>query len=372
MQVLPSFESVEFNTLMFWSESELTELQASHVRQRIGREKADKDFRRFVIPFIRDNEAIFRMNDSNRMSDEEIMRLSHVVATTISAYAFDLEKEEEDESSEDEEGEDGWVEDIPQPHIMGMVPFADLLNSDAEFNAHLAHLSDRLEMTSLRDIKAGEEILNYYGPNPNGDLLRRYGYTSPKHSRYDVVEFEWGNVKDICSIRLGELGFDDEVDFIVKSYGLFDDEEVFTLERDFEGPDDTGLFRAEAKFTRCPDPLANILQEAVHSTMSRPIEDERKVKEMILRLFRDLLAVRIAEYPTTKAEDEQLLPQSSGRLRMAIQVRLGEKALLYEAFKWTLEKLKKYEPPVVPAQANGHRTTGQSSNSNRQKRQRLR
>jgi N-lysine methyltransferase SETD6 len=41
---------------------------------------------------------------------------------------------------------------------------------------------------SLRFIRSGEEVLNYYGPYPNSDLLRRYGYISAKHSRYDAVE----------------------------------------------------------------------------------------------------------------------------------------------------------------------------------------
>ena len=91
--------------------------------------------------------------------------------------------------------------------MLGMVPMADILNSDAEFNvrtrtfqqsagvmvltviqAHVDHADDFLTVTSLRDIRQGEEVLNYYGPLANSDLLRRYGYTSPKHSRYDVVE----------------------------------------------------------------------------------------------------------------------------------------------------------------------------------------
>ena len=43
-------------------------------------------------------------------------------------------------------------------------------------------------MRTLRLIRRGEEVLNYYGPLPNADLLRRYGYISEKHSRYDVIE----------------------------------------------------------------------------------------------------------------------------------------------------------------------------------------
>lgn len=58
-------------------------------------------------------------------------------------------------------------------------------------------------MITLRVIKAGEEILNYYGPHPNSELLRRYGYVTPKHSRYDVVELPWKLVEDALAANLG-------------------------------------------------------------------------------------------------------------------------------------------------------------------------
>ena len=44
-------------------------------------------------------------------------------------------------------------------------------------------------MTSLRsDVKAGTEILNYYGAMPSAEVLRRYGYVTPEYRRYDDVE----------------------------------------------------------------------------------------------------------------------------------------------------------------------------------------
>ena len=49
---------------------------------------------------------------------------------------------------------------------------------------------------------AGEEILNYYGPHPNSELLRRYGYVTEKHSRYDVVEIPWSVVEGAVTSRL--------------------------------------------------------------------------------------------------------------------------------------------------------------------------
>ena len=43
-------------------------------------------------------------------------------------------------------------------------------------------------MRSLRGIKKGEEVLNDYGPLPRAELLRCYGYITPKYAPFDVAE----------------------------------------------------------------------------------------------------------------------------------------------------------------------------------------
>jgi SET domain-containing protein 6 len=61
--------------------------------------------------------------------------------------------------------------------------------------AHVNH-GDSLEVNALRaELPAGTEILNYYGPLPSSELLRRYGYVTPEHRRYDVVELPWSLVR---------------------------------------------------------------------------------------------------------------------------------------------------------------------------------
>ncbi len=83
------------------------------------------------------------------------------------------------------------------PSLTLVNPYPARRAEDAHhLQAHVNHGDDNLTVTSLRLIKAGEEILNYYGPHPNSELLRRYGYVSPKHSRYDVVEISWDLVVD--------------------------------------------------------------------------------------------------------------------------------------------------------------------------------
>lgn len=61
-----------------------------------------------------------------------------------------------------------------------------------------------LEVTALRSvIPAGAEILNYYGPLPTSELLRRYGYVTPEHQRYDVVDIPWSTVRNALQEQLG-------------------------------------------------------------------------------------------------------------------------------------------------------------------------
>lgn len=126
--VLPT----SFETPMFWSETELKQLQSSHMGAKIGKAEAEEMFRGRLLPIIRQNLTIFPSSDSK--SDEDLIEIAHRMGSTIMAYAFDLEKDEEPEE------EDGWVEDRDGKSLMGMVPMADILNADAEFNVCLFYL----------------------------------------------------------------------------------------------------------------------------------------------------------------------------------------------------------------------------------------
>ncbi len=74
--------------------------------------------------------------------------------------------------------------------------------SDTSKQAYVNHGEDSLTVTSLRPIPAGTEILNYYGPLGNGDLLRRYGYVTSRHSRYDVTEISWDLIMSVLKDTL--------------------------------------------------------------------------------------------------------------------------------------------------------------------------
>ncbi|KAM3524298.1 hypothetical protein MY4038_007798 [Beauveria bassiana] len=330
LDVLPA----TFETPMFWTGAELGALQAGATAGKVGRESAEDTFRGILLPVVRAHPDVFQ--GSAALSDEALVALAHRMGSTIMAYAFDLENDEE---REDEEDEDGWVEDRDGKAMMGMVPMADILNADAEFNAHVNHGDNELTVTALRPIKAGEEILNYYGPHPNSELLRRYGYVTERHSRYDVVEIPWELVE---AATVSQLGLSQEA--WAKVRGQLDEDEMedtFVLERECPDILPTGLFPPSppAHFAGLPGDLQEQLYEflrAVRAVDAELVPDRRRKRdELQTAIIARALAALEAQYPTTLAQDEQLLasggPPLSDKERMAVVVRVGEKRLLREA-----------------------------------------
>jgi hypothetical protein len=183
LDVLPR----KFDTPMFWSDNELAELQDSRLRQRIARSDADAFFEQKVVPTIRAHWHVFQPNPGIDVDDSEIISLAHRMGSTIMAYSFNMTADDDEGQSEssvttdqssavepknveisaehtdgsahdqascvsddhtdsDEEGSPGdvlsdesgsssgdWVDDSDP--VLGMVPLADMLNADAEFNA---------------------------------------------------------------------------------------------------------------------------------------------------------------------------------------------------------------------------------------------
>ncbi|KAJ4321275.1 N-lysine methyltransferase setd6 [Fusarium piperis] len=327
--VLPS----AFDTPMFWSESELDQLQASHMRHKIGKADAENMFRKTLLPIIRNNSSIF--GGENR-SDDDLVEIAHRMGSTIMAYAFDLENDEDEE----EEEADGWVEDRDGKSMMGMVPMADILNADAEFNAHVNHEEESLTVTSLRPIKAGEEVFNYYGPHPNSELLRRYGYVTERHSRYDVVEIPWDVVESVMRLDFGISGQALEK----LRHDLEEEEEefedTFVLERETGEVNSDGTFSGPAWFESMPEDLQQQLKtflKGVKKAQPEAIPDKRKRDEIHHAVLAKTLQALASRYPTSTSEDQILLQGQdlSQRTRMAIEVRLGEKKLLQEAIALT-------------------------------------
>ncbi|SPO00744.1 related to RMS1 - regulatory protein [Cephalotrichum gorgonifer] len=345
---------VEFDTPMFWSEEDLMELQASSVVSKIGKAEADSMFLQKVVPAVTAHQDVFYgEGSSEKLSELELLNLAHRMGSLIMAYAFDLDKEDDDEDEEMEvDAEDGWVEDKDST-MLGMVPMADILNSDAEFNAHVDHAGDAITVTSLREIKQGEEVLNYYGPLANSDLLRRYGYISHKHRRYDVVEIP----QTLLANQVQQaLGVSDAFKDKALSFLGEDAEDPVLLERDAGEPNWDGTLVAPVR----SDTLLSELDEAVTTMLksfrrvsASVVPDKRKREETRKAVLPLIISARLAEYPTTLLEDTDILANAGtvGRHRMAVEVRAGEKKLLQEALE-------------VAAAAAAHGTAADEDNGN--------
>lgn len=199
-------------------------------------------------------------------------------------------------------------------------------------------------MTSLRPISAGEEIYNYYGPLSNGDLLRRYGYVTEKHMRYDVVELPWAMV---LSVLKDQLQLDSQTWGIAMN-DLEDEEieDVFVLDREMDGPDETGRVHGEKEFKSFPadleEQIATFLK-AVRKARPDSIPDKRKRDELSITAIYQALKHRLAQYPTTREHDVRIVEAAAEpgarRRKLAAIVRVGEKDILREAIQLAERKI---------------------------------
>jgi len=130
LDVLPA----EFSTLMFWTAEELSHLQASSVVPRVGKAEADRMIQTKILPAIHHHGPVFYPEGKAPLGEEDLVALAHRMGSIIMAYAFNLEKDDDDDADE----QDGWVEDNEGRIEMGMVPMADILNADAQFNVRSA------------------------------------------------------------------------------------------------------------------------------------------------------------------------------------------------------------------------------------------
>jgi SET domain-containing protein 6 len=211
---------------------------------------------------------------------------------------------------------------------------------------------DSLEVTALRStLPAGSEVLNYYGPLPTSELLRRYGYVTPEHHRYDVAELPWSLVR---AALIEELSVSEEAIAKIevhrwqirarKAHRLTDTqakleakeelEEYFIIERDSGEPSSEGLLTYPTQLRTVSPELAEQLKSVLKAIKNLKPE-KRKREENYNAIVSKALTAKLALYSTTLEEDEKLLKSSSlgKRHRMAIEVRVGEKRLLHEALE---------------------------------------
>ena len=315
-----------FDTLMFWSDEELKELQGSAVLNKIGKQSADDTIREHVIPLIRHHASAF---SATELGEEETLALYHRMGSTIMAYAFDLGSPNTEE--------DGWEEDSAsgQVSLKGMVPLADMLNADADCNnAKLFYEDDKVVMKAIRPVSKGEELINDYGPLPRADVLRRYGYVTDNYAKFDVVEVSLDLIKESAKAqpKTPESEIEARLQWLEDSNWLDDGYDI-SLPTNQDG--------------QFPEELTEVL-----SLLSMPSSEFDKFKkkgkvpnpdpsEEAVQLLYDILKRRRALYPSDHTPSNLEAPgpvefqngcmtsnDRDRRQTMALQVINGEKQVL--------------------------------------------
>ena len=140
----PYFEILPkvFDTLIYWSPSELAELEGSAVLNKIGKTDADACFTKILLPIVQQDPDLFgRFSGDFKGTNARnvLLTLAHRMATLIMAYGFDLEAESlslDDEGEEEEQEEEEMNGSSQSAYELnkGMVPLADLFNADGPLN----------------------------------------------------------------------------------------------------------------------------------------------------------------------------------------------------------------------------------------------
>lgn len=356
--VLPT----HLDTLVFWSDAELDELQASTVVGKIGKAGAEEQFHQHLTPVGFD------------------LDLCHRAASIIMAYAFDIPDEDAPMihvGGNDDELESDDEED--EKTILSMVPLADMLNADADRNnARLFYDAEELEMRAIKPIARGEEIFNDYGQLPRADLLRRYGYITDNYAPFDVAEISTQSILekfvgttlqelDGSLLPLTQAQLRRRIE-ISEREGIYED----SFDVHHPGEDHTAISDEFLAFIFLL--LANKETfDAIHSSQIALPSRSKLTTELVGKVFIAILRSKLAEYATTAEEDEAILqdPNLPYRKKLAVQVRLGEKKVLLGAML-EAETFQRDNKQMRVAQeedetTNGKRKAEQQAYSSRKK-----
>lgn len=381
----------QFDTPMFWNETDMQELKGTSILSKIGREEATKDYLEKVRPYIRQRANILfgSLLDGTRLEEliDEHYSLDqfHIMGSRILSRSFhvkdakegiygeegkeyddrEMKSEDGDDDDSDEEDDEEGLEDIEK---VSMVPMADMLNArSGHDNAHLFYKQDRLEMRAIQTIEKGEMIWNTYGDPPSSDLLRRYGYVDLGNPA-DIVELNVTDLINACMVLEGQqdnearritlldrikwacsLGLDEEIPL---TYPFPPSEEppygpviVNPTEKELKEAASTlsdelliharilcmseSSFDKSKKKDKLPNPRIDAVEDHLYG---------EKDKMGIAELVNQAIEERKMAYLTSIKEDEELLYSGQQHLlstnkRNAIIVRLSEKRILEETKK---------------------------------------
>ncbi|KAJ9608946.1 Ribosomal lysine N-methyltransferase 4 [Cladophialophora chaetospira] len=367
-QVLPR----TFNSLMYWQDTELETLQASAVIDKIGREQAEESWKETIIPLMLSHPDLFPVAAQNDLDKTtELIRLAHMAGSLIMAYAFDIDRDQE-ASGNKNGSHDEFEEDDEDEPLKGMVPFADMLNADADRNnvlspalipyetgftdylplqARLFQETDYLIMKATKPISTGEQIFNDYGPLPRSDLLRMYGYITDEYAQYDVVEISHDLLLEVAGKKHGAK----DTAWLKREAQL---EELGIIDDGYAVP--RPAKDVHALEDAIPGQLHMLLRGLCIEAIQKP-KDAITIEEAAL--LQSVLTKRLSEYATSLQADESALQLFSAkpdqsvippgcsrhRYSMALRVRIGEKQILHQLIDLCQSHISKKTEAIAAA-----------------------
>ncbi|GAA6010244.1 hypothetical protein JCM11491_005408 [Sporobolomyces phaffii] len=306
-------EEKSFNSLMFWTPDELSDLAGSTVTSKVGKDEADEAFVETVKPFVEKHQQVF--GDAR----DYTLDLFHYMGSLVLSRSFHVDhKAKEEDAGDDDDSDDEEDEEREDVADVAAVPFADLLNAKSGCdNARLFYEPQTLNMMSTTRIPAGSQIFNTYADPPNSDLLRRYGH-----------------VDEVNDADLVEVGLEEVAELVGEGNGLSEDE----IEKRAEFLLDVGIddvFAIETNHT-LPDELVSAIRvflltpEELAKSQKKESPPKPKLEGTVAEWAKKILVKREGDYETTIEADESLLKDTTlpTRKRMAVIVRLGEKRIL--------------------------------------------
>ncbi|KAI0305376.1 Rubisco LSMT, substrate-binding domain-containing protein [Multifurca ochricompacta] len=326
---------------------------------RMSREQAESDYVNKVVPILRVPFHImgsrilsrgFRVQvEAQLVGDDDIESCQPALPEVVKTdFDESMSLAPTDNAESGSEGlDDGSDED--DPGNVTMVPMADMLNARCGCeNAKLFYEQHDLRMVTTRSIRQGEQIWNTYGDPPNSDLLRRYGHVD----QVPLANGNLGNPADIVEIRADVVVASVEQRYPQLAGPWSSGRVNWWLE---EGGDD--VFEVNTS-SELPEEMISFTRLLIMSSVDWEKSKRKsklpkpKVDETVLSLATDVVRRRLAEYPTTIEEDEELLKDKSISLNLkhAIVVRLGEKRILHGLLRVVTEGL---EASCAAPQLNG-------------------
>ncbi|KAK0242096.1 SET-domain protein [Armillaria nabsnona] len=371
----------EFDTPMFWAESDLNALKGTSVVDKLGKADAEQDYVEKVLPAIQNRPDLFQ---PEFIPVHYSLHQYHVMGSRILSRSFNVEKWE-DEVGDDElaaqtnsmdvddpapltsansdsperahgeevaEGDEEEEEEEEDASDISMVPVADLLNARYEAeNAKLFYEENELKMVATKCIMKGEQIWNTYGDLPNAELLRRYGHvdllplsTGGQGNPGDIVEVRADLVVAVVSKRCDHSSVvaDERIEWWLEEGG----DDIIVIEADLEIPP------ALISLIK----LLSFSSDEWRKVRGKGKPPKPKLDSATVDIIKDVLDQRLQQYPTSlqldvilfdpvsyiaidpdvcvEQDDEiALLGDLSLNLRNATIVRSGEKRILHGALQ---------------------------------------